>query len=107
MRCIECGEEMRLVRVVQDDTQKVAQNTFECPVCHNEEQRLVFSRFKSSFTGRNVQIDREARDEAGYAAKDIKSGLVVMRHQDIERLRELCRWIGWHVVDGRAPSAGD
>ena len=51
MRCMECGEEMRLVRVVQDDTQKVAglaQNTFECPICHNEEQRLVFKRVKAN-----------------------------------------------------------
>ena len=108
MRCIECGEEMRLLRVVRDDTKKVsgfAQNTFECSSCHTEEQQSVFSRFKPSVTGRNVQIGRDPNDKASYAAKDTMSGLVVMRHQDVERLRELCHWIGWHVVEGRVPSA--
>jgi hypothetical protein len=108
MRCIECGEEMRLLKVVRDDSESVTgltQKTFECPGCHHEESRLIFSRFKPSRTGRNVQIGRDPRDETAFAAKDTVSGLVVMRHQDIERLRELCHWIGWHVVDGRVSSA--
>jgi hypothetical protein len=34
-----------------------------------------------------------------HVAKDTNSGLVVMRNQDRERLRELCNWIGWRVVN--------
>ena len=45
--------------------------------------------------------------KATYVAKDTKSGLVIMRHQESERLRELCEWIRWGVIDGRVPSAND
>jgi hypothetical protein len=39
---------------------------------------------------------------AAYAAKDTKSGQVVMRNQDRDRLWELCNWIGWRVDGCRA-----
>jgi hypothetical protein len=101
MRCIECGAEMRMLQVARDDTMMVSgyeHHTLECADCHNVERRLVFSRAKRSLTGRNVQIVHDP-DKATYAATDIKSGLVVMRHQDSARLRVLCDWIGWYVVD--------
>jgi hypothetical protein len=31
--------------------------------------------------------------------------MVVMLHQDRNRLRELCEWVVWRVVDGAASSA--
>ena len=36
-----------------------------------------------------------------------RPGMVVMRHQDRECLRELCEWIGWRVVEGVASKAED
>jgi hypothetical protein len=42
-----CGEEMRLVQVVPDDTMPVPgyeHHTLACPGCHDVERRLVFSR---------------------------------------------------------------
>ena len=100
MQCIECGAEMRMLKVARDDTMMVSgyEHHTECSGCRNVERRLVFSRAKRSPTGRNVQIGHDA-DKATYAARDIKSGLVVMRHQDSARLRVLCDWIGWYVVD--------
>jgi hypothetical protein len=109
MRCIECGAEMRMLKVARDDTMMVSgyeHHTLECAGCHKVERRLVFSRAKRSPTGRNVHIRRDL-DEAAYAAVDIKSGRVVMRHQDSARLRMLCDWIGWYVVDGAVPSADE
>jgi hypothetical protein len=47
MRCMACGEEMRLVQVVPDDTMPVPgyeHHTLACPGCHDVERRLVFSR---------------------------------------------------------------
>jgi hypothetical protein len=42
-----CGEEMRLVQSVPDETMIVAgfeHHTFHCAACHDEERRLVFVR---------------------------------------------------------------
>jgi hypothetical protein len=47
MRCMACGEEMRVVQVVPDDTMPVPgyeHHTLECPACHEVERRLVFIR---------------------------------------------------------------
>src|ERR1700680_4456981 len=47
MRCIGCGEEMRLVQAVADHTMMVPgyeHQTLECPGCHEVERRLVFAR---------------------------------------------------------------
>ena len=104
MRCVTCGARMHLVRVVGDDTMIVRgyeHHTFECSACGEVERRLVFNGARRSPTGRIVQISHDI-GHATYAAKDTKSGLVVMRNQDRERLWELCNWIGWRVVDGRA-----
>jgi hypothetical protein len=101
MRCVPCGAEMHLVQVVGDDTMMVVgyeHHIFECSACGEVERRLTFNRTRRSPTGRMVQIHCYA-DEATHVAKDAKSGLVVMRNQDRERLRELCNWIGWRVVN--------
>jgi hypothetical protein len=110
MRCVVCGVEMHLVQVARENALTVPgyeQHTFQCPGCDEVERRLVFNRARRSLSGRNVQIGRDSRDEAAYAAKDAKSGMVVMRHADSARLRELCDWIGWQVVDGRMPSSDE
>jgi hypothetical protein len=47
MRCMVCGEEMRLVQSVPDETMGVPgfeHHTLNCPCCHDEERRLVFIR---------------------------------------------------------------
>jgi hypothetical protein len=47
MRCMVCGEEMRVVQTVPDETMPVpgfAHNILSCPCCHDEERRLVFIR---------------------------------------------------------------
>jgi hypothetical protein len=47
MRCMLCGEEMRLVQTVPDQTMIVPgfeHHIFNCPSCHDEERWLVFVR---------------------------------------------------------------
>ncbi len=47
MRCFACGEKMRVVDVVPDDTMLVhgyEYHTLECPGCHEVERRLQFVR---------------------------------------------------------------
>jgi hypothetical protein len=44
MRCLACGEEMQLLRVVRDDTDmfpSFAQQLFQCPACSDVDRRLV------------------------------------------------------------------
>jgi hypothetical protein len=53
-----------------------------------------------------VQIHFDPQ-KAKYVAKDTKSGLSVLRHQDSARLRAMCDRMGWQVVDGAVTSAGD
>jgi hypothetical protein len=92
---------MRLMQVVGDDTMMVVgyeHHTFECSACREVERRLTFNRTRRSPTGRMVQIHCNTA-EATHVATDTKSGLVVMRNQDRERLRELCNWIGWRVAN--------
>jgi hypothetical protein len=99
MRCVACGAEMHLVEVTRDDTLMVRgyeHHTFKCPACREVERRLVFNSAKRPPTGRIVQIVHDPH-ETTYVARDTKSGLVVMRNKDRERLRELCDWIGWGV----------
>jgi hypothetical protein len=45
-----------------------------------------------------VQVHHDAQ-KAKYVAKDIKSGLGVIRHEDRARLREMCDRLGWQIVD--------
>jgi hypothetical protein len=47
MRCMVCGAEMILTKVVQDDTMEVAgfdHHTFTCSECQDVEERLVFTK---------------------------------------------------------------
>jgi hypothetical protein len=37
---------------------------------------------------------------AKYVAKDIDSGVRILRHEDITRLKMICDRMGWQVVDG-------
>jgi hypothetical protein len=55
-------------------------------------------------TSRMVQIQYDP-DKTAYVARDSDSGLIVMRHQNSEHLRDVCEWIGWRVVDGGMPSS--
>jgi hypothetical protein len=64
------------------------------------------SRPRKSPTGRVVQIQHDA-GEAAYVARDVKSGLSVLRHPDVARLRGMCERIGWKVVDGGRPEPAD
>jgi hypothetical protein len=54
-------------------------------------------RAKGLRTSRIVQIQRDPQETA-FLARDTKSGLVVMRHEDSKRLQELCDWFGWQVM---------
>jgi hypothetical protein len=56
---------------------------------------------------RVIEIRHDPSDEAAYAAKDVASGLVMLRHRDIARLRAMCDRLGWEVVDASAASADD
>ncbi|SRR6266508_3467429 len=67
--------------------------------------RLIFT--SKAPVRRNVQIVHDPDREPAYAAQDTKSGMIVMRQQDRERLRSLCEWIGWRVVDGTVAGTGD
>ena len=55
-------------------------------------------RSKISGPSRFVRIHHD--DEGlGYVAQDTKSGMIVLRYQDSERLREMCDWLGWRVTN--------
>ena len=60
-------------------------------------------RDKKPDPNRRVQIRHEPRHEAVYAARDIRSGLVILRHHDRARLQAMCRRLGWQVLDGETP----
>ncbi len=51
-----------------------------------------------------VRIHHDHGENAGYFAQDTKSGMVVLRYPDSERLREMCEWMGWQVTDDPVPS---
>jgi hypothetical protein len=55
-------------------------------------------RAKISEPGRFVRI-RHDDENAGYVAQDTKSGMIVLRYQDSQRLREMCDWMGWQVAE--------
>jgi hypothetical protein len=59
MRCVACGAEMRLVRAVPAETMMVAgyeHRTFECPGCHEQERRLVFTREIGSVSPERMRL---------------------------------------------------
>jgi hypothetical protein len=53
---------------------------------------------------RLIQIRHDPSFEAAYAAKDTKSGLVVLRHPDSARLRSMCERLGWQVLGEESPA---
>jgi len=63
-------------------------------------------RMKKPVTDRVVEICHDPH-EAIYFAKDTKSGLSVLRHQDSTRLRAMCDRIGWQVIEGGTERAKD
>ena len=92
---------MHLVQVVEAEATMVAgyeQHSCECSGCHEVEHRAVVREGKKRPVRRNVQIVQHPKYEGSYAAQDTKSGMIVMVHQDRERLREQCEWMGWRVV---------
>ncbi len=47
MRCMACGAEMILMKVVEDETMPVPgfeRHAYMCSACHDTEQRLVFNK---------------------------------------------------------------
>jgi hypothetical protein len=107
MRCLACGGELHLVRVVEDEAKLATgyeQQTFECSSCHGVERRPAFNESKKPIR-RLVEIVRHPAYEGSFAAQDTKSGVIILVHQDRERLRELCEWMGWRVVVASARSS--
>jgi hypothetical protein len=64
-------------------------------------------RLKRTAPRRVIEIRHDPSDEAAYAATDVASGLVVLRHRDIARLRSMCDRLGWEVVAANVASADD
>jgi hypothetical protein len=54
---------------------------------------------KKAGISRLIRIRHDPSYEAAYAAKDTKTGLVVLRHQDSARLRSMCERLGWQVLE--------
>jgi hypothetical protein len=50
---------------------------------------------------RLIQLHHDP-DDAAYVAIDAESGLSVLRHPDIARLRAMCDRLGWRVVGARS-----
>jgi hypothetical protein len=67
----------------------------------------IASATRTRKVNRVVQIRHDPSYEAAYAAKDTRSGLVVLRHQDSGRLRAMCERLGWQVIEDGAAGAED
>jgi hypothetical protein len=52
---------------------------------------------------RRVKIVAGPNKPYAHAAVDVKTGAVVLRHQDRYGLVELCRRLEWHIIDGDKP----
>src|SRR5262245_42755801 len=103
MRCLACGGELHLIQVAEDKTKLASgyeRHTFECSSCHEVEHRPVFNERKTPIR-RIVQIIQHPKYEGSFAAQDTNSCMIVMVHQDRERLCDLCEWMGWQVVVAR------
>src|SRR5215471_3991868 len=74
VRRVACGAETMMVPGYEH-------HTFECSACREVERRPIFTRARRFPSGRVVLIGYDA-EQAAYAAKDTKSGLVVMHNQD-------------------------
>jgi len=100
MRCLACGGELHLVRVVEDEAKMARgyeQHTFECSSCHGVERRPVFNESKKPIR-RLVQIVQHPKHEGSFAAQDTRTRMIILVHKDRERLRELCEWMSWRVL---------
>ena len=89
----------RAMEMVRSPTNRLP--SAEGPGDHRPETPAELAGLMASrrpFTGRLVRIQRDS-DEIAYVAKDARSGLSVLRHQDRARLRAMCDRIGWRVVD--------
>jgi hypothetical protein len=53
-----------------------------------------------------VQIHHD-RERGKFVARDTKSGLSILRHQDGAWLRAMCDRMGWQIVDGAGAEAGE
>ena len=94
----QCGARRAVLKCTYETMMVLAyeNHTFECSACREVERRLIFTRAGRSPNGRVVRIGYDI-ERAAYAGKDTRSGQVVMRNQDPDRLWELCNWIGWRV----------
>jgi hypothetical protein len=76
MRCMACGDNMRLVRVVPDHTIAVPgfkRHTLKCPRCQDTEERLVFDRPSK------IGAFRDAPPIVVEDAADLKEGEALLR----------------------------
>ena len=62
-------------------------------------------RLKRTTPRRVIEIRHDPTEEAAYAAKDVASGLVILRHRDSTRLRAMCDRLGWEVLETNAVGA--
>jgi hypothetical protein len=92
---------LRAIEMVRSATRR-PQSTKNQPPAPAKAARLT--RMKKPFTDRVVEICHDPQ-ESIYFAKDTKSGLSVLRHQDSARLRAMCDRIGWQVIEGGVESA--
>lgn len=77
MRCMACGDSMRLVRVEVDRAMPVTgyeRHTFKCLACQDTEQRLVFNR------PAKAEPFRDAPPLAVEPEADLKEGEALLRH---------------------------
>jgi hypothetical protein len=77
MRCMACGDSMRLVRVELERAMPVPgyeRHTFRCPGCQDTEQRLVFNR------PAKVERFQDAPPLAIEGEADVKEGEALLRH---------------------------
>jgi len=77
MRCMACGNNMRLVRVVLDTNKAVPgfkTQTLKCSACQDTEERLVFDP-----PARKIEPFHEAPPVAVDNQADLKGGETVLR----------------------------
>jgi hypothetical protein len=105
----ECEALLRhAIEIVQGPTRSSQTKTNLIEVSSAPLAQVVSSmRAERSPTSRIVVQIHYDPQKAKFVAKDTKSGLSVLRHQDSARLRAMCDRMGWQVVDGAVTSAGD
>ena len=84
MRCMGCGEEMILVKVIDDVTMPVSgfqRHAYMCSTCNETEQRLVFNK---SAEGRETEA---APESACVEPTSISQGLLKTAKRVVRLLR--------------------